>query len=77
MKILYNFNFPFINDNEGFSFQDNSGSSRRLKCIDYLIDMQVNVCKILLSLVLSDDGRVFYLESEPFFDHDNQSVTLN
>lgn len=77
MKVLYQFTDPIVNDQEGFAFRDPAAASRKLKCIDYLIDMQVNVTKINHNTVLSDDGRVFYLDSEPFFDLDSQSALLN
>lgn len=46
MKVLYQYTDSIVNDQEGFVFKDPLAASRKLKCIDYLIDMQVNVNKI-------------------------------
>lgn len=68
MKVLYHYTDPIINDQEGFAFKESLTAIKKLKCIDYLIDMQVNINKITHNLVLTDDGRLFHLESESFFD---------
>ena len=50
---------------------------KKLKTVDYLIDLQVSIHKIVHNLVLTDDGNVFNLEAMPISDIDNQSVTIN
>ena len=47
--------------------------------VDYLIDLQVSINKIVHNLVLTEDGNAFTLETDSSsHEHiDNQSVTIN
>lgn len=65
MKVLYHHTDPMLNEGELLAFEQNQ---KKLKCIESLIDMQANIVKIVHNLVLTDDGRIFNLVSESFFD---------
>ena len=72
MKVLYHYTGPII---DAFNFIE--PSSKKLKSVDYLIDLQISICKIEKNLVLTDDGNLFSLDASPFYETEGQSVSYN
>jgi len=58
MKVLYHFTGGV--QGEEMNFQD---SVKKLKSIDFLIDLQISISKIVKTLVLTDDGKILSLDA--------------
>ena len=64
MKVLYHYlhGIQAYND-EMMTFNDNQNSNRKLKVIDFLIDLQISIEKIEQNIILTEDGNLFQIET--------------
>lgn len=60
MKILYHYTGQ-LSSQDSMSFR----SDKKLKSIDFLVDLQISIHKIVKNIVLTEDGKVFNIESMP------------
>jgi len=62
MKILYHYTGLVSTEQPTL---DVGGDEKKLKSIDFLVDLQISIHKIVKNIVVTEDGKVFNIDSMP------------